>query len=273
MLKRLAVVSLFGILLLGRLGVAGGQLGKPLEKRDRPTQTQQPVPPTHVIIDPSSATVHIRSEADDSKKTPEERPLPRFTRPEWVIVYITAIYVFISAWTLIAVNKQANIANRALIAQFRPRIIVRAITLDPPTSAIYDGLDDKAWKIELHLKNSGGTVAHIQECVASFFLESTAPNPPPSENWTHKWGELSLAPGERSQLDLVFSSQDLRAALHVMEYVVRHREDQYTWPICTGTIVYSDANGLKRETGFFRKWEVDGQRFTPSGDPEKEYAD
>lgn len=109
MLKSLAIVTVFGALLLGGPSVAKDQQSEAHAKQNQPAQAQQPVPPTHVIIDPSSATVRVKSEADENKKAAEEKPLPRFIRPEWVIVYITAVYVVISWLTLWAIKRQADL--------------------------------------------------------------------------------------------------------------------------------------------------------------------
>jgi len=63
----------------------------------------------HVIIDPSPTSEHPKAGADNGKKAFEEKPLPRFIRPEWVNVYITAIYVVIAGLTLWAIKKQADL--------------------------------------------------------------------------------------------------------------------------------------------------------------------
>ena len=105
MLKSLAIFGLSVAFLLAGPCVAQDQQGKPHAKQD---QSQQPAPPTHVIIDPSSATVHIKPEADGGKKTDLEKPWKQFLRPEWVIVYITAFYVVISGLTLWAIKRQAD---------------------------------------------------------------------------------------------------------------------------------------------------------------------
>jgi len=89
--------------------VAENQQSHPNAHQNKPSKTEDIVPPTHVVIDSSSATFHTKPEADENKKTSEEEPLPRFERPEWVAVYITAIYVLIAAVTLMVIWRQANI--------------------------------------------------------------------------------------------------------------------------------------------------------------------
>jgi hypothetical protein len=109
MLKRLAILVFLGALSLGWPSVAENQQSHPNAHQNKPSKTEDIVPPTHVVIDSSSATFHTKPEADENKKTSEEEPLPRFERPEWVAVYITAIYVLIAAVTLMVIWRQANI--------------------------------------------------------------------------------------------------------------------------------------------------------------------
>lgn len=199
--------------------------------------------------------------------------MPTFARPEWVTVYLTAVYVVIAAFTLIAIWRQSKLARATLAAQFRPKVIVRTIKLDPITSSTYDGLDNKLWKIQLQVTNSGGTIARVLKCVVFSYLISEAHGMGREDVCTEEWENFTLIPGERRQLDLKFTSEDFRAALHVMEYAISHKEKQYTWPVCAGTITYLDDNGFTRETGFLRSWDVKSRRFNASTDPECEYAD
>lgn len=106
--KHLAVFSLLGAFLSGGPCVAKDHQGKPDTQPNQANQSQNIVLPTHTMLDPSLATIHGKSVPKDGKETAEEKPLPRFARPEWVIVYITAVYVVISGLTLRAIKKQAR---------------------------------------------------------------------------------------------------------------------------------------------------------------------
>lgn len=65
------------------------------------------VPPMSAVIDQPPRPC---SEKDPcwTKDASPEKSLPRFLRPEWVIVYITVLYAFIAWLTLIAIKRQAN---------------------------------------------------------------------------------------------------------------------------------------------------------------------
>ena len=190
-----------------------------------------------------------------------------------VLSLISIIGAAAAVATLYFIKRQADTANKTLVAQFRPKVIIRRMKLNPATSALYDGLADRAWKIELQIANTGGTVAHVLKCIVSLHLKDDYPTGQSPETWNKSYAPFSLIPGERRTLDLVFSSDAFRAALHVMEHIVRKGEKQYTWPLCTGTITYADDNGFTRETEFQRSWNVKTLRFDASTDPEYEYAD
>jgi hypothetical protein len=108
MWKYLGSLVFFGAFLFGWPCVAENQQGKAHTEQNQTAQTQRPDPPTHVVIDPSSATIHIKAETDNAEKTSPEKPWKQFLGPEWVIVYITAIYVALSGWMLIAIKRQSG---------------------------------------------------------------------------------------------------------------------------------------------------------------------
>jgi hypothetical protein len=107
MLKILAIFTLFGAVLFGRPCVAENQQGHSHAQENNANQSQKALPPP-----PDSVVVYSENccnpQATEAKKAAEEKPLPRFLGPEWIVVYITAVYVFISAWMLIAMKRQTR---------------------------------------------------------------------------------------------------------------------------------------------------------------------
>jgi hypothetical protein len=75
---------------------------------NQPHKGQQEMPPLSGSTNPLVAAPHAKDEPSSTKNSPEDKPLPRPAGPEWVIVYITAIYVFIAGWTLLAIKRQAD---------------------------------------------------------------------------------------------------------------------------------------------------------------------
>lgn len=105
MLKCLAILAIFGAFLFGRPEAPKNQQSTSRAKQNYSGDSEKMAPPTNgVTYAKNCCTTETTSKKDD----PEEKSLPRLERPEWVIVYITAIYVFISAWMLIAIKTQAG---------------------------------------------------------------------------------------------------------------------------------------------------------------------
>jgi len=114
MMKNLAIIGVFGAFLLGWPCVAENQQAAPHASTAKATHNKQPVPPTHIVIDPPLPPSASKPEPADSQSQTPEKPLPRFERPEWVIVYITAIYVLIAWWTLRTIKRQADTMEKQL---------------------------------------------------------------------------------------------------------------------------------------------------------------
>ncbi len=148
MLKRLIVSGCFIALLFGRPCMAHQQNGKTNREQQKANSNPQPVPPTHVVVEPSPAIENLERKANDEKQAPKEKSVSPFARPEWVIVYITAVYAFISGWTLIAIYTQARWAKKQaksmedqlaemrrqtiwLIEKERPRLDIELDLFDP----------------------------------------------------------------------------------------------------------------------------------------------
>lgn len=93
--------------------MAQQEQSKPHAGKDKSSRQKQVVPPTHVVIDPPFPTVTSPPKpAPNTQTQAPEKPLPRFFRPEWVIVYITAVYVCFTGLTLWTIRRQANTMDR-----------------------------------------------------------------------------------------------------------------------------------------------------------------
>jgi len=114
MLKGLAILSI-AALLLGGPCVAENQQSQPHAVNDNTAQAHGVTPPTQVVIEPAPATPCTQEKPCYIQENAPEKPLPRWKRPEWVIVYITAIYVFIAGLTLLAIKRQADTMQQQAI--------------------------------------------------------------------------------------------------------------------------------------------------------------
>jgi len=108
MLKRLLIAAMFITYLFGRPCVAKQQHGGTHTAQDVPGQSQRPIPPAHVVIDPPFPAPVCQPLSTIKTEATPENPLPRFLRPEWVIVYITAAYSLIAGLTLWVIKRQAD---------------------------------------------------------------------------------------------------------------------------------------------------------------------
>lgn len=92
--------------------VAQEQQGKAHAEQKNAAQAQQPVPPPGTVIKSPVPAPIANAPSKGSQNDAQEKPLPRFIRPEWVIVYITAIYVLVAWRTLRAIKRQGDIMDR-----------------------------------------------------------------------------------------------------------------------------------------------------------------
>jgi hypothetical protein len=111
MMKLMGLVAtyLISAFLFGCPSMAKSELLDSHAATDQAAQTNKPVPPTHVVIDPPlPGVIHPQPRASDGQAQPQEEPLPRFQRPEWVIVYVTVVYTLFAGATWVAIKRQAD---------------------------------------------------------------------------------------------------------------------------------------------------------------------
>jgi hypothetical protein len=114
MLRCLAIAAVLGAFLFGWPGVAENQQSGPHTANNKPDKQQRIVPPTHVVIDPPLPALTADDHPPQSKTPLQEKPLPRFVRPEWVIVYVTIAYAIIAWYTLRSIKRQADTMEKQL---------------------------------------------------------------------------------------------------------------------------------------------------------------
>lgn len=113
MLKGLAITAVSAALMFGWPRVSEQQQRSAHVAQDISSRAQRPVPPTHVVIDPPLPAPNSQPPASAKPEEAQENPLPRFIRPEWVIVYVTIAYALIAWLTLGAIARQADSMERA----------------------------------------------------------------------------------------------------------------------------------------------------------------
>jgi hypothetical protein len=173
-----------------------------------------------------------------------------------------------------ATEKQTVINSRTLIAQFRPRIVVRQMRLDPSAVIFYERRNDGKWKIIMQLANVGGTDATITEGTG-YFQEywGNRPHRDLAPRWTLD-KPILIPPGARSEIEYSLPTEEFRVFMRTLEFSTAAKNKQPPrGPVFHGSIRYVDEMGTSRETGFGRRWDVMDQCFEPLPDPNFEYED
>jgi hypothetical protein len=98
----------FGANLLGGPQVAQQQGSEAHAPNGQRNTDAKPIPPLRVVIEEPIPTIRTQPVTSPQQDQPPEKPWQKFTRPEWVIVYVTAVYVLIAWWTLSAIKRQAK---------------------------------------------------------------------------------------------------------------------------------------------------------------------
>ena len=123
------------------------------------------------------------------------------------------------------------------------------------------------------LTNVGGTIAQVQRYEVSFDLYAENGSPYETVGAQTLDEPFELRPGDRHTLELSLPGDKFRTILHAMETAFANHATKIVWPMCRGTILYSDDNGFERRTSFARQWEMETKRFKVVDDPENEYVD
>ena len=268
MLKRLAIAVVFIAYLCGRPCISEQQ-------KDITSTSQDKTTPTHVAIDSP------RPVSNCQPGTPQEKPLPRFERPEWVIVEITAVYALIAALTLGVIKRQADTMDRqtkeakesaatattiakeaadaakksadALVSAERAWVlgsIRKTILPFPYTTRIH--VPDSI-KCELIFKNYGATPAIIE----SFSYRTGWNIPVFNFTLTPQYGErkvarIILAPQEEKVIGTAFPVDQFP------DFSIEHA-------IIMGYVNYGGIFEGQRETKFCFGFDRDTQSFIPVG--------
>ena len=90
---------------------------------------------------------------------------------------------------------QVEISRKALVAQFRPKIVVRSIRFDPSSVEEFDQRTNPSWRIEISIVNVGDTVAHVTRCEAISFSNRVQVETVPCRYRDKRMGAVFFAAG------------------------------------------------------------------------------
>jgi hypothetical protein len=173
--------------------------------------------------------------------------------------------------TLLEIKRQADLMNKSLILQFRPKILIRGGFIDGTRLA--DTGEIIGGRLQFIVTNAGGTTATIYK---SEFVVKTIGSSPTQTNLfdgATSLGEFSLATGQGTTVAIPISFEVIKN--------IRNEFDKRNEPLSVdripvyfiGDIWYRDDLGISRNTGVFRRFDPNEQTFMPVEKSSSEYAD
>ncbi len=199
--------------------------------------------------------------------------------PSFVLVGVGGIIV--AAMTLRKIERQTRatedavrISQATLVSTFRPKLIVRSLSIYRDT-AIVD--DVRPCRARYDLVNVGGTVAHIvQREVCVHYKKGwggeDAGNVSNTENSKE---EFSLKPGEFREGFIELGTEVTQRLGHLEARLAQGVNNPVMVGeiFLTGRVVYRDDTGAARRTAFHRFYNQETKRFSVVADPDYEYSD
>lgn len=184
------------------------------------------------------------------------------TWPDGVTAWALIATGFLIAWQASETRKSAEIYSKIFVSTFRPKVIVRSLNLEEIKSTEPNG-----WIVKVLLVNTGGTVATLMPWVVKFEWSWMSKDP---SIFDKKIDGFTIEPGEHRTVDISVPDP---SSFGISLYMLNDSDKQTVIPCCSGTIIYVDANGCKRRTGFARGLKTKEVRFMVSSDPEIEYQE
>ena len=300
------VVLAFGFLLVAAASLPSQQPQAVKPKGTKEQQQNQSVQHATAGYKPSADySAHRRDYQTQNLYDPAARlegPPVWFQETATILVLLFTCGLWLtSIWQWRAIKEQARLARRALVAdrralaisrrsvdtaqqslalQFRPKMIVRNIVLDPlpprPNGTSLPVLQHHPLTGQFYIANVGGSVATIKEILSLVFW--TEPPPLPMRRpYEGRDGQkpsslIRLQPGQS-----VPRRFDSEQPLDVNPDQILRWSDSGSGPrihlYVMGWVEYADDLGYIRRTAFCRKFEPQSVRFKAVDDPDYEHAE
>ena len=170
-----------------------------------------------------------------------------------------------------AIETQAEIANKALILQFRPRIVIRGGWVNGTRLA--DTKEPVGGRVQFVITNAGGTDAHIYK--SEFIVKTLGDSITESGlmDGATSIGEFSLTAGQGTTVTIPISVEMVKNIRN--EFNLRNEPSSPNRkPVyAIGGLWYRDDLGISRNTGVFRRFDANELIFMPVENSTSEYAD
>jgi hypothetical protein len=178
-------------------------------------------------------------------------------------------------WQTRDTRRAVNIARSTLVSTFRPKLILRSITLRQGTNIPTHGVPDThPWKVDYVIANIGGSRAHItmRSFAVSMFEGKELPFPLPYARQAEE-NAFVLEPGEERELSVGLEENLITLFRHlgVKGGYLDHQRTAFVYFF--GFVQYTDDIQITRKIAVLRHYETKTGRFLMVSDPDCEYAD
>jgi len=170
-----------------------------------------------------------------------------------------------------AIKTQAEIANRSLILQFRPRIVIRGGWVNGTSLA--GTKQPIGGRVQFVVTNAGGTDAHIYK--SQFIVKALGDSITESSlmDGATSIGEFSLTTGQGTTITIPISLE----MVENFQGEFSRRDEPLSAdskPVyVVGNLWYKDDLGISRSTGIHREFDPKELIFVPVENSTSEYAD
>ena len=166
-------------------------------------------------------------------------------------------------------KKQTEVSIKEFVSTHRPKVIVRSVTIEPPSHPALPIEEGKPLKIQGAVVNIGDTPTEIIESnitilVAGPTFYARTPFGPAENNING----VKLVPGGAYTFWATAEQIDFK---NTPEIISLRRGEKVIYFF--GFISYRDDIGNMRRTAFCRKYNPETERFDQTSDPDYEYAD
>lgn len=168
---------------------------------------------------------------------------------------IGGILALLAGWLVYRVTRsQFKLAREEFISTHRPKISVRAFRLH-----LEDVIADHKYAIEFVFLNEGVTRARVTRIKTRVFQSD---NP-----WTYGARKVHFD-DDNERSDILAAGEGRQ---HITKKDFSWDAKEQSW-FCIGIIEYIDDRGVKRETGFCRKWKPESMEWHREKNEDYEYS-
>lgn len=201
-----------------------------------------------------------------------------------LLVMVSALQVWLLWKTLGAVTRQADLMHQSLVATFRPKLIVRKISLEEGDQVPRCSLGDSGeiipipdlnpWKVKFEFSNIGQGTAHILGY--SFAISRLEKERATDVDYMEGDAEpesFSLEPGEARQLSIDMGGELVSILRHIGADGLAKGYQNTDHIFFFGAAHYTDDLGTTRNIEACRHYDNASTRFKVVDDPDREYSD